>query len=94
MKTEDILNSIEIARHPDGVRINYEILNYDDIIEMIQTYAREYHGNMSYNTEKHKSQSKYKIDSLEEQVALLQDTIIKMNGYTVYRRDQINPLKI
>tara|TARA_R100000458_G_scaffold34099_1_gene31417 strand:+ start:2022 stop:2261 length:240 start_codon:yes stop_codon:yes gene_type:complete len=33
------------------------------------------------------------INSLEEQVALLQDTIIKMNGYTVYRRDQINPLK-
>ena len=97
MKAEDILNSVQIGH--GGEHSDYEILNYEDVLEMIQKYPSAKGNACTIDVQKELEETKkrliderhkanYQIDSLEEQVALLQDTIIKMNGYIVYRRDQ------
>jgi hypothetical protein len=98
MKAEDILNSIQIGHCGAGQEADYEILNYKDVLEMIQKYPSAKGNACTIDVQKELEETKkrlieerhktnYQIDSLEEQVALLQDTIIKMNGYIVYGKE-------
>ena len=74
MKAEDILHAIQIGH--GGEHSDYEILNYEDILEMIQKYP-SVKANKCIKT-LHNTIDKMNKENtgLEAQVEILQQTII------------------
>ena len=74
MKTEDILNSIQIGH--GGEHGDYEIVNYEDVLEMIQKYpslkVNKCIGDLNNTIDKLNKENL----ALEAQVEILQQTII------------------
>ncbi|QDP46382.1 MAG: hypothetical protein GOVbin1709_44 [Prokaryotic dsDNA virus sp.] len=88
MKAEDILNSIQIG-HDGAGQADYDILNYEDVLEMIQNYPSA-RGNActidvqkeleatknELLNERHKATTDIKI--LEGKIDILTEIIIKL----------------